>query len=78
MGVMSPKKDVPRMFATTLVDGSVQEKTNAYIHGQSVMARQIVKPEEMKVHICALMSFVKAHFLGASTEDGNAQMKQNA
>ena len=77
MGVMSPKKDVPRMFATTLVDGSVQEKTNAYIHGQSVMARQIVKPEEMKVPICAPMSFVRAHFLGVSMEVGNVPMKQN-
>ena len=78
MGVTSLMKHVPRMFASIPVDGSAQERTNASIHGLSVMERQTVKPEEMKVHICALMSFVRAHFLGASTEDGNAQMKQNA
>ena len=65
MEVMSPKKHVQRMYALHLADGSVQEKTNAYIPGQSVMEKQTVKQEEMKVHICALMNFAKVLFLVA-------------
>ena len=76
-GVTSPKKHVLKMFVTARDDGNVLEKTNASIHGPFVMGRQIVKQEVMKIHICARMNFVRAHFSVVSKVDGNAPMKPN-
>ena len=48
MEVMSPRKHAPRMSVVHLVDGSVQEKTSAFIHGQFVMEEQTARMEKMK------------------------------
>ena len=77
MEVMSPRKHAPRMSAIDLVDGSVLEKTSAFIHGLFVMEKLTARQEEMKVLICALMNSAKVLFLVALREGGNVQMKPN-
>ena len=77
MEVMKLMKHVPMTYAITRDVGNAQVNLNVSIRGQCVMARLIVKREEMKVRTCVPKNFVKATSWDASMVDGNVQMNQN-